>query len=280
IRITGDIADVPITQRFILYRDLKKLDLESTVDWKPGTFVKLEQVFPRMQPASEVRYGIPFGSAATTDVMPGTAPHFADEVSAEVWKPWRQIQDWVFTGSSDWGVTISTDRQLVTVTDTAIRVGMLRGTRFNPLNIVRDGRTVLYQQPEAGTYVFHYSITSSKGDWRTGHSWQAGMAASNPLLPVDTENELSRKTLPPTRSFCALDRDDIVISAVKKAESGADVVVRAFEITGESAETALNFLGSSRSFRTANLIEEASGGDQRSWRFRPFEINTIRVAVP
>ena len=102
----------------------------------------------------------------------------------------------------------------------AIRVGLLRGTRFNPLNIVRNGRTYLYQQPESGKYVFRYSITSSHGDWRAARPWQAGMAASSPLLPVGTSNELSTKTLPATRSFCSLDREDVVVSAVKKADRG------------------------------------------------------------
>jgi hypothetical protein len=38
--------------------------------------------------------------------------------------------------NNEWGVTISADHQLFTVSDTAIRAGMLRGTRFNPVNEV------------------------------------------------------------------------------------------------------------------------------------------------
>ena len=46
VRISGDIAGVPVVQRLTLYRGLKKIDLENTVDWKPGRFIQIEQMFP------------------------------------------------------------------------------------------------------------------------------------------------------------------------------------------------------------------------------------------
>ena len=51
--------------------------------------------------------------------MPNAGPHFGDEVPKEIWKGWRQIQDWIFAGTSDWGITITADHQLLTVSDTA-----------------------------------------------------------------------------------------------------------------------------------------------------------------
>ena len=49
VRISGDIAGVPITQRLTLYQGLKRIDLENSVDWKPGRFLKIEQWFPLQQ---------------------------------------------------------------------------------------------------------------------------------------------------------------------------------------------------------------------------------------
>ncbi len=280
VRITGDVAGIPVTQRLTMYRGLKKIDLENAVDWKPGRFMKIEQVFPLEQSNVEVRNGIPFGSAAAADLMPNAGPHFGDEVPRDIWKSWRQIQDWISAGTGEWGITISADHQLLSVTDTAIRAGMLRGTRFNPLNIVRDGKTILLQQPPAGRYVYRYSLTSAKGNWVQGKSWRAGMDSNTPLVPVSAVNELSVKPLPAQLSFCGVDGDTLVISALKKADRGGEVILRVFEMAGSVSQSPVHFLDRERSFRGVNMLEEDKGTeDQKVLRLQPHEIITVKVRV-
>jgi alpha-mannosidase len=278
IRIAGDIAGIPIVQRVTLYRGLKKVDLENTVDWKPGRFVKLEQLFPYAHPGARIRYGIPFGSADGENVVANSGPRFSDEVPKAIWMQWRQIQDWVFAGDAEWGVTVSADRQLVSLEEGVIRAGMLRGTRFNPLNIVRDGKTFLLQQPPADTYTFRYSLTSGKGNWATAKSFRAGMEFASSLFPYENADDLTRKTLPSTNSFCSLDADNLVVSALKKADGGDAIVLRAFEILGSAAETPVSFLGEKSSFRTVNMLEEGDAAEAQSiLRVRPFEIRTLKL---
>ena len=38
VRIDGQIAGVAVTQRLLLYRGLKRIDLENVVDWHQGRF--------------------------------------------------------------------------------------------------------------------------------------------------------------------------------------------------------------------------------------------------
>ncbi len=164
------------------------------------------------------------------------------------------------------------------MTDNALRMGMLRGTRFNPLNIVRDGKDILLQQPPAGVYVYRYSFTSGKGNWTGAKSWRAGMGFNTPLIPVSAVNELSRKTLAPERSFCEVNPDNVVISAIKKSDRDAAIVLRVFEIRGESANTTVRFLGQERGMRAVNLLEEdADGPAQKVLRVRPYEIETVKL---
>ena len=281
VRIRGDVAGVPVVQRLTMYQGLKKIDLENSVDWKPGHYMKIEQVFPLEQQNAEVRTGVPFGSASTAELMPGAGPHFGDEVPLDIWKGWRQIQDWVSAGTKAWGVTISADHQFMTVADGSIRAGMLRGTRFYPANIVREGHAVLLPMPPAGTYVFRYSFTSGKGDWAETTAWRAGMAFNTGLIPVSAVNDLTHKTLPPERSFCGVDGDNLVISALKKADRGDAIVLRAFDERGQAVETPVHFLGQQRSFRPVNMLEEEAGNtDRKILRVQPYEIGTIRIALP
>ena len=279
VRIDGQIAGVHVTQRLSLYRGLKRIDLENAVDWQQGRFLKIEQVFPYEQPGAQIRYGIPFGSAAGSDILPNSGPHFGDEVPREIWKRWRQIQDWVFAGTSEWGVTISADRQLITLDEGEIRVGMLRSA-YSPVGIVRDGKPLLRQFPPAGGYVFRYSLTSGKGDWAAGKSYRAGMEFSSPLIPVIAVDELSTKSLPPTWSFCSLTAENVVVTALKKAELEDAVVLRVVETSGSRTETPVEFLGRRCRFRGVNLLEDqTSPSDEDIMRVNPYEIRTVRLRM-
>jgi alpha-mannosidase len=281
LRISGALAGEPVTQQLTLYRDLRKIDIEDTIDWKPGRYMEIQQVFPLDMAGAEVRNGVPFGSASEADMMPHAGPRSHDEVPLEVWKRWRQIQSWISASTPDATVTISADRQLFTVDDHAIRGDMLRGTSFNQLKTFQDGHPIPVQQPRAGTYVFRYSISSAKGNWATAKAWQRGMEWNNPLIGVVSEDELSQKSLPAEQSFLCVQGDSLVVSALKKADKGDGLVVRLFEETGDHADTSIHFLDQERSFQNVNLLEEpVSKNTDKVLHVRPFEIDTIELPAP
>jgi len=107
-----------------------------------------------------------------------------------------------------------------------------------------------------------------------------GMGFSSPLIPVTSADGLSSKPLPPSRSFCSLEADNLVVSAVKRAEHDGAVVLRVFEMEGSRAQTPVEFLGRRSGFRTVNLLEEEGGsGDQETLRVNPYEISTVRLLI-
>ena len=280
LRINGNVGGTPIVQRLTLYRGIKKIDLDNTIDWKPGRSMNMEQVFPIEQERVEIRNGIPYGTAGAADMMSKAGPHGDDEVAPDIWKGWRQIQDWVFAGNNDWGFTVSADHNLIEISNTAIRADMLRGTRFSPVTITKNGQPVLDVRPPAGNYVFRFSFTSGKGSWSTGKSWRSGMAFSSPLIPVATANKLSEKPLPPEKSFLSINADNVVLTAIKKADARESIVMRAFEIQGASAESSVLFLGEEHNFKQVNLLEDdLPVAEQKILRVRPFEIETLRLSI-
>jgi len=279
MRIDGNVGGVPIVQRVFLYGGIKRVDLESIVDWKDGSLMKLEQLFPYEQQDAHIRYGIPFGSTDVNDIMPNTGPGKGDEISAEKWRTWRQIQDWIFVGYSDWGLHIAADRQSLTLDDGVIRVGMMRGT-YCTQDLTQGKKTVLARVPPPGTYVFRYSLYSGKGPWTAARSQRAGMAFSSPLIAVSNVDDLSTKSLPPTQSFCSLEAQSLIVTALKKAEVNGDIVLRAFETDGREAQATVEFLGRERRVRPVNLLEEQAGAaDQAVWRLKPYEIGTVRLST-
>jgi alpha-mannosidase len=277
VRIDGDLGGVPIVQRLLLYRGAKRVDLENTVHWSQGRLMRIEQTFPYEHPDAQIQYGIPFGAIDGSNFLPKSEPRAGDEIGKDFWKQWRQIQDWMFAGTAEWGLTIAADRQVVTLAPGVIRAGMLRGT-YSAVEITRHEKPFLKEMPPVGTYVFRYSLSSGKGNWAAAKSYRSGMALNNPLIPISPADDLSRKSLPPTRSFCALNAGNIVISAVKKSDRDSAVIVRAFETEGSPADTSIEFLGRRSRFREVDLLEEAlPSGEQHVLNVRPYEIRTLEV---
>jgi alpha-mannosidase len=148
------------------------------------------------------------------------------------------------------------------------------------LKVVRNGQQILIEQPPAGTYTFRYSFSSGKGNWAANHAWRVGMALNAPLIPVTSLNELARKALPPQQSFLSVNGDNLVVSAIKKADRGDGVIVRLFDMRGDSAATPLTFLGRNRNFSETNMLEEdLKRGNQSTLHLRPYEIDTVRLDV-
>lgn len=279
--ISGVVGGEPIGQKLTLYRDVAKIDLEDSIQWKPGRAMEIQQVFPTDMTGAEIRSGVPFSSIWENDMMPGARPRSTDEVSPQLWKKWRQIQYWIASSSPDWNLTISADHQLFTVDKEALRGDMIRGTTFNQLRTYQDGKPVPLEQPSPGTYVFRYSISSGAGDWRQERSWQAGMAFNSDLIPVVSEDDLSKKTLPAEQSFLKLNGESLVVTALKKADNGDGIVMRVFDETGQRVQTAVQFLGRDQEFHQVDLLEQGTDTDVSSrLEIGPYKIETIEMQIP
>jgi alpha-mannosidase len=278
VRIDGRIADIAITQRITLYRDLRRIDVENTVDWRTPRFVRIEQVFPLAATGAAIHYGVPFGANAADNIVPRSGPHASDEISAESWRRSRHIHDWVHAGTAAWGLTIASDHQQIRLDDDAIRAEMVRGTRFTSVKVVRGEEVTSLHYPPPGTYVFRYALTSAPGDWKAAKAYRFGMNWNSPLRPISVVDTISPKSLPPTQSFCSWKPDNLVLSALKKADLGADLLLRAYEIEGAPVETPVEFLGQARDFGEVNLLEEdLARPQQHVLHAGPHAIKTIKL---
>jgi alpha-mannosidase len=276
LRIPGRVADIPVVQRLILYQGLKQLDIENSVEWTEPRFVRIEQLIPILQPDAEMVYGVPFGANSVKNVLAGSGPSASDEIDPKAWEQYREIQGWVFAGTSEWGLTLAADHQLVRLEPGVIHASMIRGQRYTSVKIVRADEVSSIHFPAQGHYVFRYSLSSGSGDWKASKSYQSGLAFNNSLIPVSVVDEISGKSLPPTHSFCSVQGENLVISALKKSATDNSIILRLYEIQGAKTETPVMLLGQQRNFREVNLLEqELRPEDQRTLDVNPYEIKTI-----
>ena len=277
LSVRGRVADVSIQQRYSLYRGLKRVDVENAIEWTGGRFVRIQQLFPTGDPNAQITYGVPFGAQNANDIMPGTGPHVSDEITRESWLQSRQVQDWVYSKSSDFGLTIGSNHQLYKIVDGVIRAEMVRGARFTSVKVVRNDQVGSLLYPPAGTYKFHFTLSSAPGEWRKAKAYRTGMDAANPLIPVSVVDNVSHKSLPSKHSFLSLQADNLVVSSLKKADTDSSLVLRLYEIEGVATKTPLLFSEHKLDFLELNFLEEPLNDSKSMLRAAPYEIKTVKI---
>jgi len=169
----------------------------------------------------------------------------------------REIQNWIYAGDGEAGVTIgssviawdyldaSTDPVKYPVLQPVLLCSAYSCSRWKHC----------WTQP--GDHAFTFSIYSHAGDWRNGY--RSGVATNNPLIPVVIEANPAG-TLPMRRSLLGCSADNVVVTAVKRAEDGDGVAVRFYETEGqEKTQVVLTPFFSLKDARRTNLIEEDAG---------------------
>jgi hypothetical protein len=243
-------------------------------------FIRLRQLFPVASPHAALNYGIPFGANSAENLTSNAETIRGDEITNESWRRSRHIHDWIHARAADGGLTIATDHQQIRLEDDVICTEMVRGTKYVSVKVGRGDEITSMNYPPAGTYVFRYSLNSRPGDWKACKAYRSGIGWNNPLLPISVADEITSKSLPPTQSFCTLKEDNLVLSALKKADLGPSIVLRAYEIEVSPVQTPVEFLGSNRRVRTVNLLEEQTDAvDQAVWHVKPYEIGPVRLST-
>ncbi|MGA2983896.1 MAG: glycosyl hydrolase-related protein [Terriglobia bacterium] len=117
-----------------------------------------------------------------------------------------------------------------------------------------------YLWQDEGRQTFRMLLVPHGGGWR-----EAGIVrlAEEFTAPVPVLYQgIHPGTRPASASFLSVDVPNVVVSAVKKAEDGEDIIVRCYETEGRAATATLDL-----------------GLVNRRWTgtFRPLEIKTLRV---
>ena len=129
-------------------------------------------------------------------------------------------------------------------------------------------------------HVFTYSIFPHEGDHIQGKVIQNAYELN---VPVDMRAVASHEgTISSQWSFVSIDCENVIVSAVKKAENGKGTIVRMYESYGQKNGAEITFGLDIKQAFLINLIEEdikelAVNSNAITIAFKPFEIQTIRI---
>jgi alpha-mannosidase len=232
LRVESAYGASRLVQDFTLYRELGRVDVHVTVDWHEQ-FKVLKLRFPVRVDAITVTHEIPYG-------------HIVREPSGQE----EPIQGWVDLS----GISPGNDRPY--------GFSLLNDGKYS---VDVDGQTIGLTVLRSPIYAHHIPAEPDpERDYsfldQAGTVCQAAEFNQPPVVLVAACRP--EGTLPTAGSFLTVDADNVLVTALKKAEDNDDLILRACETTGQATRTALRLPHWGRAIEAA---------------FGPCEIKTFRV---
>jgi alpha-mannosidase len=144
-------------------------------------------------------------------------------------------------------------------------------------------RSPTWPDPDAdqGEHHFHYALYPHAGTWKDALTVRHGWEYDYPLQAVVTTAHAG--SLPPEHSFASVSPDNVVLTAVKKAEDANALIFRVYEWAGKETTAEFHVPPGATGATFTNLMEQPEGdplplvGDVVKVPIHPYEILTVRV---
>ena len=260
IRVSRTSQSSRFVQDITLYSGADQLDVVNDIDWHE-THVLLKAAFPLAATSNHATYEIPFGSIERATTRNNTWEQAQFEVPA---------QRWADLGDGQHGFSLINESKFgYDDKDNVLRLTLLRSP--------------VWPDPEAdrGQHHFAYALYPHAGDWRQALTVRHGYEYNYPLQAMQVASHDG--SLPVEHSFASVQPENVVLTAMKKAEDSDGLIFHAYEWAGKSGNVTFTVPEGAAGAVLTNLLEQPQGspltitGNQLTVPIRPFEILTLRV---
>ncbi len=263
IRITRTWQSSKFVQTVSLAPAAGQVDIDNEIDWHER-HILLKAAFPLSVESDHATYEIPYGTIERTTKRTNSWEKAQFEVPA---------QQWADLGDGKHGLSVINESKFGY--DTAGNV--LRLTLL---------RSPTWPDPEAdqGHHHFHYALYPHAGSWQDAMTVRHGFEYNYPLTAVVTTAHPG--TLPPSHSFISVNPENVVLTAVKKAEDANGLIFRCYEWAGKASTVEFHVPPGATGATVTNMMETPEGsalqvsGDVVKAPIKPYEILTIRIDYP
>ena len=150
------------------------------------------------------------------------------------------------------------------------------------LTLLRSG-TIPNPSADKEVHEFSYSLYPHTGGWREGGTLHEAYDLNCPLMEKVMEKQ--EGSLPGKLSFISVNRENVIIEAVKKAEDGDETIIRLYEAYNKRSEVNIQLCKYIESIVECNLMENEvpedsqirCEGNEFSFVIKPLEIKTFKV---
>ncbi len=217
VRVTSAYGASRLTQDFTLYAALPQIDVQVTVDWHES-FKAMRLKFPLNLVSPTATYEIPYGHIAR--------PTDGKEEPAQSWVDVSGILRGTETA---YGLSLLNDgKYSFSVDETVLGMTVLRSPIYAHHVPYTPDPEGLYTFVDQGLQHFRYALLPHTGAWKQAQPIQRAAEFNQPPVVLkETFHPWGR--LPQRAAFIAVEPDNIVVSALKRAEDGEAWILRCYE---------------------------------------------------
>jgi alpha-mannosidase len=266
IRVTRHWQNSNFVQTIRLKGDL--IDIDNEIDWHES-HVLLKAAFPLAASGPFATYEIPYGTIDRPTTRNNSWEKAQFEVTALRWAdlsgpgPDGKVHGLSILNQNKYGYDAAGN---------VLRLTLLRSPKWPDA------------EADMGHHHFHYALYPHAGTWKDALTVRHGYEYNYPLTAVVTTAHSG--SLPPSHSFASVAPENVVLTAVKKAEDANGLIFRVYEWAGKETTAEFHVPPGATSATVTNLMETPEGapltvtGDIAKAPIHPYEILTIRVDYP
>jgi alpha-mannosidase len=260
IRVNKHFQNSAFTQDITMYAGVARVDVKMHASWHEK-HILLKVAFPLSAHNNKATYEIPYGSVErpTTRNTPAEQAQF--EVPA---LQWADISD------ARHGFSLLNDSKYgYDAKGNVLRLSLLRSPAWPD------------PHADEGEHEFTYSLYPHAGTWREAQTVRRGFELNYPLCMLPVEKH--EGALPAVYSFVQIQPDNVVLTAVKKAEDDDALVLRFYEWSGKESDVTLQVPSDARSASDTDLMEKPLATlpleeGKITVHTKPYEIKTVKVS--
>jgi alpha-mannosidase len=271
-KLQQEIRHARVEHKVTIYHQLKRIQFNNQLlNWDGTLYREFRTAYPVAIKNSTVKHEVPF---ATLEVGKDEI-HSAGERYTALCKDVhpRAIMDWISADDGDICVTLSSS---VAAADW--------------INPTRDGDADLLQHvmlasrrschgsgneyTQAGRHAYAHVLTSHKAGEVYGS--RISKQFNEPIKVIVNPEKSVKADLAEEMEFFSIDCDNVIVTAVKKAEDGEGIVVRMYDAEGKAASVKLDSHFRLENLQQTNIIEENPVAVS-SIEISPYSIDTYRL---
>jgi alpha-mannosidase len=263
VRVTRHWQNSKFVQTIRLQGD--QIDIENDIDWHEK-HVLLKAAFPLAATSDFATYEIPYGAIERPTTRNNSWEKAQFEVPA---MRWADLSGAGPDGKVHGLSVLNQDKYGYDAAGNVLRLTLLRSPTW--------------PDPDAdqGHHHFHYALYPHAGTWKDALTVRHGWEYNYPLQAVVTTAHAG--SLPAEHSFASVSPENVVLTAVKKAEDANGLIFRVYEWAGKETTAEFHVPAGATGATVTNLMEQPEGdplkveGDVVKAPIKPYEILTIRV---
>jgi alpha-mannosidase len=263
IRVSRTWQSSKFVQDITLYAGADTVHVVNDIDWHE-THVLLKAAFPLAASGPMATYEIPYGSIQRPTTRNNTWEQARFEVPA---------MRWADLGDSEHGFSLINESKYgYDAKDNVLRLSLLRSPTWPDA------------EADRGHHHFGYALYPHAGSWKQARTERAGYEYNYHLQAMQVESHTG--TLPAEHSYLSVAPENVVLTAVKKAEDDNGLIFRVFEWAGKSSEVTFTASPGATAATETDLMEKTIGpplalsDDKVKIPIHPYEILSLRVDYP